>query len=93
MDGHGFHVTLQAIEQVHQFSSNMVTLSSHISHVLQPLDVSCFKPIKIAFKKNRDVTIVRNNYIKLDKVTLVRWIDITLDQSLSKKKLDLDLRL
>jgi len=83
MDGHGFHVILQAIEQAHQFGLNMVTLWSHISHVLQPLDVSCFKPFKIAFKKKRDVAMVRNNYIEPNKVTLARWIDITLDQSLS----------
>jgi hypothetical protein len=65
----------------------MVTLPSHISHVLQPLDVSCFKPFKIAFKKERDVAMVSNNYIELNKVTLTRWIDTTLDQSLSKNNM------
>jgi hypothetical protein len=29
---------------------DIVSLSSHTSHVLQPLDVSCFKPFKIAFR-------------------------------------------
>jgi hypothetical protein len=29
--------------------------TSHISHVLQPLDVSCFKPFKIASKKRNMV--------------------------------------
>jgi hypothetical protein len=57
----------------------MVTLPSHIS---QPLDLSCFKPFKIAFKKERDVAMVSNNSIELNKVTLTRWIDTTLDQSL-----------
>jgi len=56
----------------------------HTSHVLQPLDVSCFKPFKVAFKKENDVTMIRNNYIEPNKVTLTRWIDTTLDQSLSK---------
>jgi hypothetical protein len=32
----------------------MVTLPSHISHALQPLNVSCSKPFKIVFKKQID---------------------------------------
>jgi hypothetical protein len=75
LDSHGSHVTLQAIEQVHQFGLNMVTLPSHTSHALQPLDVSCFKPFKTSFKKERDVAMVRNNYTKPNKVTLARWVE------------------
>jgi hypothetical protein len=33
------------------FGLNMITLPSHTSHALQPFDVSCFKPFKIAFLK------------------------------------------
>jgi hypothetical protein len=36
------------------------------------LDVSCFKPFKIAFKKERDGAMVKNNYKELDKVTMAR---------------------
>ncbi len=54
-----------------QFGLNMVILPSHTTHVLQPLDVSCFNP----FKKERDGTMVRNNYNKPNKVTLARWVD------------------
>jgi len=31
----------------------MITLPLHTSHALQPLDVACFKPFKIAFKKEK----------------------------------------
>jgi hypothetical protein len=62
----------------------MVTLLAHTSHVLQPLDVSCFKPIKFAFKKERDDAIVKNNHYKPEKCTLTSWVDESLDQSLSK---------
>jgi hypothetical protein len=49
----------------------MVILPSHISHALQPLDVSCFKPIKTTFKKEIANAMVRNNHCELEKCTLV----------------------
>jgi hypothetical protein len=61
----------------------MVTLQAHTFHVLQPLDVNCFKPFKIAFKKEKNNAMVKN---KLDKCTLVSWVDKSFNQSLSKKK-------
>lgn len=35
MDGHGSHVTLEAIEQVQQIGLDIITLFFHTSHVLQ----------------------------------------------------------
>jgi hypothetical protein len=60
-DGHGFNVTLEAIEQVQEFGLDMITLLLHTSHALQPLHVACFKPFKIAFRKERDITMVRKS--------------------------------
>ena len=39
-DGHGSHVTLDAIELAR---ANDVHLLSHTSHILQPLDIDVFK--------------------------------------------------
>ncbi len=75
LDGHGSHVMLEAISEAQAFGLDMVTLLAHTSHVLQPLDVNCFKPFKIAFKKERDNVIVENNHCELDKCTLTRWVD------------------
>ncbi len=85
LNGHGSHVTLEAIAQAHDFGLNMVTLQAHTSHALQPLDVSCFKPFKITFRKEKDNAMVKNNHYELNKCTLARWVDKSLDQSLSKK--------
>jgi hypothetical protein len=53
LDGHGFHVTRQALEQAVEIGLDMVTLFAHTSHALQPLDVTNFKPFKTTFgKKN-----------------------------------------
>ncbi len=34
LDGHGSHVTLEAIKQSHQFGLDMITFPSHTSHAL-----------------------------------------------------------
>jgi hypothetical protein len=51
LDGHGPHVIIQALEQASKLKLDMVTLLSHMSHTLQPLDITCFKPLKNALKK------------------------------------------
>jgi hypothetical protein len=71
LNKHGSHVTLKTIAQAHEFALDMVTLPSHTFHLLQPLDVSCFKPFKIAFKKKKDNAMVKNNHCEPNKCTLV----------------------
>ncbi len=75
LNGHGNHVTLEAIKKANFFGLNMITLPSHTSHALQPLNVSCFKKIKIAYRKVRDATMSRSNHMEPDKITLVGWVD------------------
>jgi hypothetical protein len=75
IDGHGNHVTLEAIKQAKDLGLNMITLPSHTSHSLQPLDVSCFKPFKTTFKKVKNAVIFRSNHMELDKITLAGWVN------------------
>ncbi len=60
----------------------MITLPLCKFHALQPLDVICFKPFKIAFRKERYTIMVKRNYTKLYKITLVRWVDKSLNLAL-----------
>jgi hypothetical protein len=87
LDGHGSHVTLEAIEHVQKFGLDMITLRSHTSHALQPLDVVSFKPFKITFRKERNIAMVRINYIKPDKITLTRWVNKALDLKFTRKNI------
>jgi hypothetical protein len=64
LDGHGNHVTLEVIEQANEFGLDKITVTSHTSHPLQPLDVSYLKPFKIAFRKFRDVVMSRSNHME-----------------------------
>jgi hypothetical protein len=46
-----------------------------------------FQAFKTTFKKERDGTMVRNNYSEPNKVTLARWVNKALDQALSKNNI------
>jgi hypothetical protein len=65
----------------------MVIIPSHTSHAFQPLNVACFKPFQIVYRKERNATMVSNNNSKPDKITLVAWVDKALDQTLVKKNI------
>jgi hypothetical protein len=75
INGHGNHVTLEIIKQAEDFGLDMITLPSHTSHSLQPLDVFCFKPFKIAFRKVKNAAIFRNNHMEPNKITLTGWVN------------------
>jgi hypothetical protein len=51
---HGSHMTLEMVYKAMQIGLNLLTLPSHTSHRLQPLDVSVFRPFKCAFRGDRD---------------------------------------
>ena len=48
MDGHGSHQTDDFMYECFKNGIYLLFLPSHASHVLQPLDVSCFSPVKAA---------------------------------------------
>jgi hypothetical protein len=65
----------------------MITLPSYTFHALQPLDVAYFKPFKTIFRKERNITMVKKNYTKLNKVTLASCVNKALDQTLTRKNI------
>ncbi len=85
LDSCDSHVRLKAIKQAQQFGLDMVTLPFLISHALQPLDVSCFKPFQTIFKNESDNVMVRSNDCEPNKCTLVGWVDKALHQILLQK--------
>ncbi len=87
LDGHGSHVSLEAIEQAHQFRLYMVTLLSHTSRALQPLDMSWFKIFKTTFRKEKDSAMSKNICKEPNKIVLVGWVEKTLDLGLSKQNI------
>jgi len=87
LDGHANHVILEAIQHAQEFELDMITLPSHISHVLQPLYVFCFQPFKTTFKKFRDATFSKSNDIKPNKIIMVKWANQAIDQCFTNKNI------
>ena len=54
LDGHGSHVTMD-VKIARSVGLDLLTLPSHTSHAMQPLDISYFKPFKQAFRLLQDV--------------------------------------
>lgn len=52
MDSHVSHVTPDVLEIASKNEIIIVTIPPHTSHILQPLDVSVYKPLKQAWQEN-----------------------------------------
>ena len=54
MDGHSSYVTANVISFCLQNGIDLLIMPPHCSHMLQPLDVSVFAPLKRALSKETD---------------------------------------
>ena len=50
-DGHASHISTDVIEYAHLHHIEIMCLPAHSSHLLQPLDVAVFKPLKTHFNE------------------------------------------
>jgi hypothetical protein len=60
LDGHSSHVTIEVVKRAHAMGLHLLTLPSHCSHAMQPLDVAVFKPFKGAFRVYMDAWTLQN---------------------------------
>lgn len=54
MDGHGSHITANAVAHYMKHAIDLRILPPHTSHILQPLDVGVFSPLKRALAAETD---------------------------------------
>jgi hypothetical protein len=83
LDGHNSHVTLEVVREARRAGLDLLTLPSHTSHALQPLDVTVFKPFKTHFREYRNFWTSRNMHQKASKETLAQWVSLGLRKALS----------
>jgi len=87
LDGHNSHVTLEVVKISMESGLDIVSLPSHTSHALQPLDVACFKPFKTAFRKIRDSWTLMNKNKRVSKQDLCEWTSKALKAALTSKNI------
>ena len=63
-DGHSSHVSTELVDLARENNIYLLCLPSHTSHILQPLDVGCFKSFKANFSK---ACCIRTFWKDLDK--------------------------
>jgi hypothetical protein len=81
LNGHGSHVTMDVVKTARSVGLDLLMLPSHTSHAMQPLDVSCFKPFKQAFRLGRDVWTLRNKSAGASKEVLANWVSVALEKA------------
>src|SRR5262245_9462876 len=52
LNGHGSHISVDFLWMCKQNKVALVFLLAYSSHVLQPLDLSCFSPIKTRYRQS-----------------------------------------
>jgi hypothetical protein len=62
---------------------NLITLPSHTSHALQPLDVLGFKPFKITSRTYIIVWTLANKVRDASKEDLAQWVFLTFMKTLT----------
>ena len=70
-DDHGSHITGQFLEHCNQNNIHILLLPPHTSHLLQPLDVDIFAPLKKTMTNQLD-RIIRSQIHKIQKHEFIK---------------------
>ena len=87
LDGHKSHFNLEVLLKAKTHGIDMVSLPSHTSHELQPLDIFCFKPLKQAFRAYRDIWSKSNIGNEARQQNLAQWKCLTILKALIPKNI------
>ena len=87
LDGHNSHVTLEVVQKARAAGLDLLSLPSHTSHALQPLDVCCFKPFKQYFREYMDFWSSKNMHQAASKETLAHWVLLALKKALTAQNI------
>lgn len=60
LDNHSSHRDLQVIQYCRENHINLLSFPPHASHIMQPLDVGFFGPLKNAYSRECDKWLVSN---------------------------------
>jgi hypothetical protein len=86
IDGHESHNSLQFQEFCKEKNIITLCMPSHASHILQPLDVGCFGPLKKAYGYQIEV-LIRNSINHITKLEFLPAFKAAHEAALTKKNI------
>jgi hypothetical protein len=82
LDGHGSHTALKFIDFCKEHNIITLCMPPHSSHLLQPLDVGCFAPLKKAYGKQVG-DLIRNSINHITKIEFLPAFRAAFDTSIT----------
>ena len=92
LDGHKSHISLEVLQIARQHGLDMLSLPSHTSHALQPLDVAYFGPFKRAFRAYRNLWMMQKGGKQVKKENPAQWASLALQKALTPQNIRADFR-
>ena len=83
LDGHGSHATTEFMWKCFQNNIFLYYLIPHSSHVLQPLDLACFSPLKSAYRAHLLKIANLDDSAPIKKIRFVQYYELARRAGLS----------
>ena len=83
LDGHGSHATTEFMWKCFQNNIFLYYLIPHSSHVLQPLDLACFSPLKSAYRAHLLKITNLDDSAPIKKIRFVQYYELARRAGLS----------
>jgi hypothetical protein len=85
IDGHGSHITTEFMWICKQNSVKLIYLPPHSSHVLQPLDLSCYSPVKSRYRSQIAALATLDDSAPVKKQRFIHCYNLTRAESLTDR--------
>jgi 4-hydroxybenzoate polyprenyltransferase len=85
LDGHGSHETTEFMWECFKNNIHLLFLPPHTSHVLQPLDLSIFSPLKHAYRKRLGALALQNDSTPIGKQNFLNCYKQAREDALTEK--------
>jgi hypothetical protein len=87
LDGHGSHATIEFMWKCHQNRVLLIYLPAHSSHVLQPLDLTCFSPLKSSYRRQIAELASLEDSAPIKKIRFVQYYAKAREEGLTERNI------
>jgi len=91
LDNHGSHTTPEFRDFCEEHNIILLWMPPHSSHLLQPMDVGCFGPLKQAFSKQNQ-SLIRKQIFHVTKLDFIASIHAAINTSLTANNIQAGFR-